>query len=245
MTKTHSRVLLFMFFFFPNNQSCQRYWTSGGTLRNVPVGAGRRKHKSSSKNHDKFNKTELAGLGKNGPLATAADLVVGFTTAGLPQCVNNKSYAAVAALKPQVATLKPPQLVSQDGGTTPSRSRSKKKSKSSIPLHHPVANGSQDQLQQRNAAYAAQQAYAANAGFAQLWQQMLQMNSQRNGWNSVMPAGQAGLLVPQTGGTNQQASAQPPWWYTQMVNNLSAANPAAQLRSFQFQNQHEQEENRQ
>ncbi|XAR65201.1 hypothetical protein NMG60_11009227 [Bertholletia excelsa] len=27
---------------------CQRYWTAGGTMRNVPVGSGRRKNKSSS-----------------------------------------------------------------------------------------------------------------------------------------------------------------------------------------------------
>lgn len=29
-------------------KNCQRYWTAGGTMRNVPVGAGRRKNKSSS-----------------------------------------------------------------------------------------------------------------------------------------------------------------------------------------------------
>lgn len=29
-------------------QGCQRYWTAGGTLRNVPVGAGRRKNKASA-----------------------------------------------------------------------------------------------------------------------------------------------------------------------------------------------------
>lgn len=29
-------------------KSCQRYWTAGGTLRNVPVGAGRRKNKHGS-----------------------------------------------------------------------------------------------------------------------------------------------------------------------------------------------------
>ncbi|KAK4779173.1 hypothetical protein SAY86_006701 [Trapa natans] len=29
-------------------KSCQRYWTSGGTMRNVPVGAGRRKNKGSA-----------------------------------------------------------------------------------------------------------------------------------------------------------------------------------------------------
>lgn len=30
-------------------KSCQRYWTAGGTMRNVPVGAGRRKSKSSTR----------------------------------------------------------------------------------------------------------------------------------------------------------------------------------------------------
>ncbi|XP_028762027.1 cyclic dof factor 3 isoform X2 [Neltuma alba] len=29
-------------------KNCQRYWTAGGTMRNVPVGAGRRKNKNSS-----------------------------------------------------------------------------------------------------------------------------------------------------------------------------------------------------
>ena len=28
-------------------RGCQRYWTAGGTMRNVPVGAGRRKNKTS------------------------------------------------------------------------------------------------------------------------------------------------------------------------------------------------------
>nr|AOW73089.1 DNA-binding with one finger protein 8 [Eleusine coracana] len=31
-------------------KSCQRYWTAGGSMRNIPVGAGRRKSKSSSSN---------------------------------------------------------------------------------------------------------------------------------------------------------------------------------------------------
>lgn len=30
-------------------RSCQRYWTAGGTVRNVPVGSGRRKSKSSAR----------------------------------------------------------------------------------------------------------------------------------------------------------------------------------------------------
>lgn len=36
-------------------KACQRYWTAGGTLRNVPVGAGRRKHK----NHAARQQTRL------------------------------------------------------------------------------------------------------------------------------------------------------------------------------------------
>ncbi|XP_021746891.1 cyclic dof factor 1-like [Chenopodium quinoa] len=32
-------------------KSCQRYWTAGGSMRNVPVGAGRRKNKNSAASH--------------------------------------------------------------------------------------------------------------------------------------------------------------------------------------------------
>ncbi|MED6217476.1 hypothetical protein PIB30_018111 [Stylosanthes scabra] len=32
-------------------KACQRYWTAGGTMRNVPVGAGRRKNKNTSSSH--------------------------------------------------------------------------------------------------------------------------------------------------------------------------------------------------
>ncbi|KAL1804322.1 cyclic dof factor 1 [Daucus carota subsp. sativus] len=32
-------------------KGCQRYWTAGGTMRNVPVGSGRRKNKSSVASH--------------------------------------------------------------------------------------------------------------------------------------------------------------------------------------------------
>lgn len=32
-------------------KKCQRYWTAGGTMRNVPVGAGRRKNKNSSSHY--------------------------------------------------------------------------------------------------------------------------------------------------------------------------------------------------
>ncbi|GMH01734.1 hypothetical protein Nepgr_003573 [Nepenthes gracilis] len=35
-------------------KNCQRYWTAGGTMRNVPVGAGRRKNKTSSASQHRY-----------------------------------------------------------------------------------------------------------------------------------------------------------------------------------------------
>ncbi|XP_009125111.1 cyclic dof factor 2 [Brassica rapa] len=35
-------------------KKCQRYWTAGGTMRNVPVGAGRRKNKSLASHYNRY-----------------------------------------------------------------------------------------------------------------------------------------------------------------------------------------------
>ncbi|MED6161180.1 hypothetical protein PIB30_058275 [Stylosanthes scabra] len=61
-------------------KACQRYWTAGGTMRNVPVGAGRRKNKNSANHYrhitisealqaariDAPNGTHLPALKSNG-----------------------------------------------------------------------------------------------------------------------------------------------------------------------------------
>ncbi|KAF5734139.1 cyclic dof factor 3 [Tripterygium wilfordii] len=39
-------------------KACQRYWTAGGTMRNVPVGAGRRKNKNSVSHYHHINISE-------------------------------------------------------------------------------------------------------------------------------------------------------------------------------------------
>ncbi|KAL8210984.1 hypothetical protein R6Q57_005421 [Mikania cordata] len=39
-------------------KNCQRYWTAGGTMRNVPVGAGRRKNKTSASQYRQITVTE-------------------------------------------------------------------------------------------------------------------------------------------------------------------------------------------
>ncbi|KAL4322598.1 cyclic dof factor 2 [Arachis ipaensis] len=41
-------------------KNCQRYWTAGGTMRNVPVGAGRRKNKNSAVHYRQINGPEGA-----------------------------------------------------------------------------------------------------------------------------------------------------------------------------------------
>ncbi|XVF58287.1 hypothetical protein PTKIN_Ptkin07bG0052900 [Pterospermum kingtungense] len=39
-------------------KNCQRYWTAGGTMRNVPVGAGRRKNKNSASHYRHISVSE-------------------------------------------------------------------------------------------------------------------------------------------------------------------------------------------
>ncbi|KAK2351915.1 cyclic dof factor [Trifolium repens] len=39
-------------------KKCQRYWTAGGTMRNVPVGAGRRKNKNTSSHYRQITVSE-------------------------------------------------------------------------------------------------------------------------------------------------------------------------------------------
>ncbi|KAK7374572.1 hypothetical protein VNO80_08003 [Phaseolus coccineus] len=41
-------------------KNCQRYWTAGGTMRNVPVGAGRRKNKSSTSHYRQITVPDAA-----------------------------------------------------------------------------------------------------------------------------------------------------------------------------------------
>ncbi len=65
-------------------KACQRYWTAGGILRNVPIGAGRRKSKSSAVREQEKAATaaaakqaRAAGGSKNGPNPQAAAAMSG------------------------------------------------------------------------------------------------------------------------------------------------------------------------
>lgn len=43
-------------------KACQRYWTAGGALRNVPIGAGRRKPKPQDSGDDDWPHTDFRQL---------------------------------------------------------------------------------------------------------------------------------------------------------------------------------------
>ncbi|XP_022968067.1 cyclic dof factor 1-like [Cucurbita maxima] len=57
-------------------KNCQRYWTAGGTMRNVPVGAGRRKNKTSSSSH--FHQLIIPDGGNGTFLTFGSDSSNGF-----------------------------------------------------------------------------------------------------------------------------------------------------------------------
>lgn len=52
-------------------KNCQRYWTAGGTMRNVPVGAGRRKNKTSAASH--YRQITVSEAIHNGRVADATN----------------------------------------------------------------------------------------------------------------------------------------------------------------------------
>ncbi|KAF8112612.1 hypothetical protein N665_0063s0097 [Sinapis alba] len=65
-------------------KACQRYWTSGGTMRSVPVGAGRRKNKNNSLSSSHYNHvTKLTISETNAP-------VLSFTLGDDQKVSNNR-----------------------------------------------------------------------------------------------------------------------------------------------------------
>ncbi|KFK34049.1 h-protein promoter binding factor-2a [Arabis alpina] len=59
-------------------KACQRYWTAGGTMRNVPVGAGRRKNKTSSSHYRHITISEALEAARLDPGLQANTRVLSF-----------------------------------------------------------------------------------------------------------------------------------------------------------------------
>lgn len=86
-------------------KTCRRYWTEGGSLRNIPVGGGSRKNKrSSSSSQSSSSKiTRLPDLvhPSTSPLNQAQDLNLGFppinSQVQLPNIENNKTHISASS----------------------------------------------------------------------------------------------------------------------------------------------------
>ncbi|XP_059308579.1 cyclic dof factor 1-like [Lycium ferocissimum] len=82
-------------------KKCQRYWTAGGTMRNVPVGSGRRKNKSSSTSSyrhimvsDALQASRFEGM--NLPTFRANGTVLAFGSDKVPLCDSMASILNLA-----------------------------------------------------------------------------------------------------------------------------------------------------
>ncbi|CAL0330621.1 unnamed protein product [Lupinus luteus] len=74
-------------------KACQRYWTEGGTMRNVPVGAGRRKNKNSASHYPHITISEAleaaridAPNGNHHPMLKSNGRVLSFGLDHAPIC---------------------------------------------------------------------------------------------------------------------------------------------------------------
>lgn len=95
-------------------RKCQRYWTAGGTLRNVPVGAGRRKNKHSA-SHQKHGMISNAVPGRMSAADIARHRFPGTSAiAGTTLGSVTKPRLHVLPLEPQPA----PTLDSPSGDTS-------------------------------------------------------------------------------------------------------------------------------
>nr|DAA64917.1 TPA_inf: dof protein [Cajanus cajan] len=61
-------------------KNCQRYWTAGGTIRNVPVGAGKRKNKNSALQHCQMTPDAESVMQTDSKPATATDMFLSSNT---------------------------------------------------------------------------------------------------------------------------------------------------------------------
>lgn len=81
-------------------KSCQRYWTAGGTLRNVPVGSGRRKNKASSKKSGDTSTSMQLGMQSASSVATVS---MGHRPGALPDMLAPYHFQPAMLLDPLAA----------------------------------------------------------------------------------------------------------------------------------------------
>ncbi|KAD7479500.1 hypothetical protein E3N88_02636 [Mikania micrantha] len=98
-------------------KNCQRYWTAGGTMRNVPVGAGRRKNKASASQYRQIT-TETLPSDLNHTVLKHNGTVLTFGS-DTPLCESMASVLKIAdKTMRQDSFRKPEELVTQGSGSS-------------------------------------------------------------------------------------------------------------------------------
>eukprot|EP00891_Asterochloris_glomerata_P000825 jgi/Astpho2/825/Aster-00674 len=77
-------------------KACQRYWTEGGTLRNVPVGAGRRKNKGRDCKESSDDGLSRGGSGKAETIASGLRQASSPSAPYEPHCAAQEPSATTA-----------------------------------------------------------------------------------------------------------------------------------------------------
>ncbi|KAM7267079.1 hypothetical protein ACFE04_009245 [Oxalis oulophora] len=92
-------------------KKCQRYWTAGGTMRNVPVGAGRRKNKNLSSHYRHITVSEALQSDINHPSMNPNNSVLTFSS-NAPLCESVASVLNIAdKARPVNGFHKPDKLI--------------------------------------------------------------------------------------------------------------------------------------
>ncbi|KZV34260.1 cyclic dof factor 3-like [Dorcoceras hygrometricum] len=123
-------------------KSCQRYWTAGGTMRNLPVGAGRRKNKNSASNCRHLTISEALH-------ASMIDGYNGFHQKTFKQNGTVLSFGPESPLcKSMVSGLKIEDKSMPNQGSANGDNADDRSIGSSIKISSSVANGGENGLQQ-------------------------------------------------------------------------------------------------
>ncbi|XP_076901692.1 cyclic dof factor 1-like isoform X1 [Bidens hawaiensis] len=90
-------------------KNCQRYWTAGGTMRNVPVGAGRRKNKTAASQYRQITVTET-GPDMNNTVLKPNGTILTFGS-DTPLCESMASVLKIADKTRQDSFRKPNDII--------------------------------------------------------------------------------------------------------------------------------------
>ena len=175
-------------------KNCQRYWTAGGTMRNVPVGAGRRKNKNSASHYRHINvsealqnaRTDVPGgvhaphpspksngtvltFGSDTPLCESIASVLNLADKTMQNCTQNGFH------KPEELRISVPYVGGENGdksanGSSVTTSNSKDEASK---------NGTQEQVMQNCQSFPPQMPFFPGAPWPYPW------NSAQ--WSPTMP----------------------------------------------------------